>query len=384
MLCLFKAPSSYTGEDMAELYCHGNDFIVAQLLDNILHYCREAKPGEFTYRAFINGKIDLTQSEAIENLLSAQTINSQKVALMQLEGKLSNRITCIINKITDIRIMFELAIDFSEDEVPQFNLESIKIRIINILDEMKKMIASANNGIIIQEGLKVCIVGFPNVGKSSLFNSLLESDRAIITATPGTTRDYLEEQLILEGHLINLIDTAGIQDTTDIAEQLGIIKTQGIIEKADIILCVTSNEIDSDKFNEFLKKLPLDKVIKVINKVDLISNDKLSLWKKEKYIPCSTVLAGGLHELKRVLCDIFNYTEDEQESGIITNSRQLVCIKKAHSHLMNALIAINNNLGVDFVTFDILQSSNALEEVTGKISNDDILNTIFSKFCIGK
>jgi len=404
MLCLFKAPYSVTGEDMCELYCHGNDFIVSKILESILLHCRLAHKGEFTLRSFLNKKIDLTQAEAIGNLLDAQTKETHKAAILQLEGKLYKRIVKILDKITDLRVILELAIDFVEDEVPDFNRNDILSRINSIIHDLVLLINTANEGIIIQNGLRIALVGPPNVGKSSIFNSLLEKDRSIISDIPGTTRDYLEESFTFNGYLINLIDTAGLHETKDFVELKGIEKTYEIIERADLILiivnipeasqiqheiqdecletCNSLNTMTQNYINEFKKENTT--ILKVINKVDLIEEYLRKKLIDSGFIPCSTIQKDGVEALKEALFSRFENIDVVIENGIITNTRQLVCVKKSYNNLIKAKEAFEKNLGIGFVTFDILQASNDLEEIIGNVSNNDILNKIFENFCIGK
>jgi tRNA modification GTPase len=387
MICLFKAPSSFTGEDMAELYCHGNDFIVSQVLESILRYCRLATKGEFTLRAFLNRKIDLTQAEAIANLLSAQTKKAQKAALLQLEGRLKTNISSILSDITKLRVIFELAIDFVEDEVPEFDIENLLKDIDDIIFRLQSLINTAHDGIVVQNGIKICLAGAPNVGKSSIFNAFLQTERAIVTPIPGTTRDYIEEAFALSGYLIRLFDTAGIRDSQDTVEKIGIERSLSLIQTADIVFYVTTNEISEDINNEFLALLPPSKTIKVINKADLLTYEQQENFVKQAYVLCSAVQGkevDGLKNLKEKLLANFNNIDDELENGVITNSRQLSCVKNCLDSVLKAKEGLLNENGIDFVAFDIQQASNALENIIGRISNDDILNKIFDNFCIGK
>ena len=380
MICLFKAPKSYTGEDMAELYCHGNDFTVSQVLESVLKYCRLAEKGEFTFRAFLNRKIDLTQAEAVGNLLNAQTKQAQKAALLQLEGRLYHKIKSTLDKLIELRILFELAIDFIEEEVPEFDSDKILIKINSILEELQVLINTAHDGIIAQEGIKICLAGAPNVGKSSVFNAFLETERAIITPIPGTTRDYLEERFSLNGYLIRLFDTAGIHESDDLVEQIGIERSLDIIQKADLVFYITSPDIDEKTNDDFIKSLPQEKTVKVLNKADLLPNRAMI----HDYVLCSTITKDGLNDLKKDIISRFKNIDTELESGILTNARQLACVKNSYECLLKAKNAVQNEMGIDFITFDIQQASYALEEIIGRVSSDDILDRIFSEFCIGK
>jgi len=375
MLTLFPAKASYTGEDMAEIYCHGSQYITAQLLETILQYCRPAERGEFTLRAFLNKKIDLTQAEAVGNLLTAKTEKAHQAALSQLNGHLFLQIQKLLDLFTDLRVTFELAIDFIEDEVPNFNADTITQKIDHLLSELKTLADSAQNGIIITQGLKVCLIGPPNVGKSSIFNAFLQTSRAIITEIPGTTRDYLEEELSLDGYLIKLYDTAGIRDTQDPIEKIGIQKTQEIIATADLVINVQDSSIPPEECGE--------NILKVINKTDLMPIDTINAYTEKGYIPCIATQPKGLDTLKIELLRRLK-TIDIGNSGIITNARQLVCVQNAYECLLKAKEALLTRSGYDFIAFDITTASSHLEEIIGKVSTDDVLNKIFNEFCIGK
>jgi len=375
MLTLFPAKASYTGEDMAELYCHGSQYIVTQLLETILQYCRPAERGEFTLRAFLNKKIDLTQAEAVGNLLTAKTEKAHQAALSQLNGHLFLQIQKLLDLFTDLRVTFELAIDFIEDEVPNFNANTITQKIDHLLSELKALEDTAQNGMIITQGLRVCLIGPPNVGKSSIFNAFLQTSRAIITEIPGTTRDYLEEDLSLEGYLIKLFDTAGIRDTQDPIEKIGIQKTQEITATADLVINVQDDTTPPEENSE--------NIIRLINKIDLMSADAIKEYTKKGYIPCSATQPNGIDALKSEILRRLK-TIDTENTGIITNARQLSCVKNAHQNLQKAKEAMKADSGYDFIAFDIATASAHLEEIIGKVSTDDVLNKIFSEFCIGK
>ncbi len=387
MICLFKAPASFTGEDMAELYCHGNDFIVTQVLEVLLRQCRIATKGEFTLRSFLNRKIDLTQAEAISNLLEAQTKKAQKAALMQLDGRLKSNINSILEEIISLRVLFELAIDFVEDEVPDFDNQNVLDKIDMIISKLQELIDTAHDGIIVQNGIKICLAGSPNVGKSSIFNAFLQTERAIVTPIPGTTRDYIEEAFALSGYLVRLFDTAGIRASEDTVEKIGIERSLELIKSSDLVFYITTHEVSEDINEEFLALLPPEKTIKVVNKADLLNEKQKKSYAHNDFVLCSAVNTGnfdGLKELKDKLMSSFKNIDTELESGVITNARQLSCVKTCLDNIKKAKEAIQNDSGLDFIAFDIQQASDALENIIGRVSNDDILNKIFDNFCIGK
>jgi tRNA modification GTPase len=384
MFTLFRAPKSYTGEDILEISCHGNDFIAVQILEALLQDARLANPGEFTLRAFLNNKMDLTRAEAIGNLLMAQTQKAQKASLMQIEGKLEAKIGSLLKKITDYRIQFELAIDFIEDEVPVINEEKLKKSISDLIDELEILVENGHDGMIIQDGLKICLAGEPNVGKSSLFNRFLQTERAIVTPIPGTTRDYIEEAISLDGNLIRIFDTAGIREANDHVEKIGIEKSYSLMQDADFVVLIMEKDSETDFETEIEKDINAQQLIKVINKSDLLSENEKRDLSEKGYILCSTMQDNGLDELKAVLLKRFANIDQEIESGIISNARQLAAAKKALNSVKNAYSALNNNMGVEFVAFDLKEASLSLEEIIGKISTDELLDQIFENFCIGK
>jgi len=384
MIVLFSAPKSYTGEDMAEIYCHGNTFIITKILEATLQYCRLAEKGEFTLRAFLHQKIDLTQAEAIGNLLEAQTLAAHQAAIKQMEGKLYQKINYLLEQITSLRLICELAIDFGEDEVPDFNPLLLNQKINSLLEELELLSKSANEGIIIQQGLKIALIGPPNVGKSSIFNALLENERAIVTPIPGTTRDYLEESITYQGHLIHLYDTAGLHSSDNQAENLGMEKTKQLLREVDIAFDVSAPDVQLSIDPNLFIPYPNLKIFKILNKIDLLPKDIAADYSKNFTLRCSIKYTHGLDELKEFLVQILSNVNNDLDEGILTNTRQLVAVQKAIPCLCQAQKGIINNLGVEFIAFDLAQASLALEEIIGRISNEDLLNEIFSHFCIGK
>jgi len=378
MLCVFHAPQSYTGEDMAELYCHGNDYILSLILQTILKTARLATKGEFTLRAFLNKKIDLTQAEAIGQILQVKTQKQHKSAISTLSGGLYHYIRYILNYFTELRVLFELAIDFVEDEVPDFDRAIISEKMDVILRSLKHIIDNAPNGIIIAGGLNICLTGSPNVGKSSIFNALLQTERAIITEIPGTTRDFLAEQLSLDGYLIKIYDTAGLRETIDPIEMLGIEKTKELSETADLLIYIVDSKVPTDD-----TVISNPNVIKVINKVDMLSATDIAGWVSKGYIPCSAVTEGGLDPLKEAILSRLK-TIDKENDSLISNARQLSCVKNAYANLCKAKESFISGAGYDFIAFDIITASSSLEEIIGRVSSDDVLDQIFSDYCIGK
>ncbi|MDD3049607.1 MAG: tRNA uridine-5-carboxymethylaminomethyl(34) synthesis GTPase MnmE [Candidatus Cloacimonetes bacterium] len=383
MVCVYRNPISYTGEDMVEIFCHGNLFIVDQVIQMCLTKARIAEPGEFTQRAYLNNKIDLTQAEAINDLLKAQTKQSQRLALEQMSGSLFHRIEVLLSGITDLRTLLELEIDFVEQGLDSLDEENFSNRLNDIKLEMERLVKSGEEGIILREGLKISLLGSPNVGKSSIFNKFLQTERAIVTPVPGTTRDYLEEALAIEGYLVRFYDTAGLRETNDLAEKIGIQKSLEVIKNSDVIIFVTDNNFDLSQL-ELLDKNEINaQIIKVVNKSDLLNHEQKEKLKKD-YVLCSTVEENGLDELKKIIINKVRIEDKELHEGILTNARQISSVRNALNSMEKAQYSFFNAMGYEFTVFDLKEASEYLEEIIGKVADEDILNKIFSEFCVGK
>ncbi len=384
LVTVFKAPHSYTGEDVVEISCHGSTFITNQILTILLRNTRLAEPGEFTQRAFLNDKIGLTQAEAVGDLLTAKTRISHLAALEQYEGSLRKRIEKLLTQLTDFRTQLELEIDFLENDLDELDNTNLINGLTTLNQELKYLVKTGEEGLIIKDGLKVSLVGAPNVGKSSIFNSFLETERAIVTPIPGTTRDYLEEVISLNGYLVRVFDTAGLRETTDQIEKIGIKRSYEIIENSHKILFVIDGDENIKEYNILTKLVDTDKIIEVLNKSDKFGKGELLKFEKKGYIVCSTHKNSGLSELKNSLLHNIEISEEELHSGILTNTRQIAAVTKAAQSVSKALESINNGMGYEFTAFDLKEASTALEEIIGKVTSDDILNNIFANFCIGK
>ncbi|MCD4650756.1 MAG: tRNA uridine-5-carboxymethylaminomethyl(34) synthesis GTPase MnmE [Candidatus Cloacimonetes bacterium] len=380
LVTVFRSPASYTGEDMVEISCHGSLYITQRIMELLLLHCRMAEPGEFTQRAFLNNKMDLTQAESVGDLLNAETRKAHAAAIEQLEGQLYKRINNHLKQLTTMRSKIELAIDFVEDDVHFADTTELLEELVKIHAELEQLAGSGNSGQILREGLRVCLTGAANVGKSSIFNAFLETERAIVTPHPGTTRDYLEEAVSLDGYLIRLYDTAGLRVTGDAAELAGIDKTHALLKKAHVVLHVTDGQADGCK-----PLLPKEvTIINVLNKSDLHTQDEITDWKAKGFIPTNTIESGGLTSLKSRLLGLVKISEEKLHSGILTNARQIAAVQKAVAALAHAKISLNEKLGFEFTAFDLSEASRALEEVIGKVTAEDILNQIFAHYCIGK
>lgn len=380
----FIAPHSYTGEDVVEISCHGSIFIANKILELLLLDCRLAEKGEFTQRAFFNDKLGLTQAEAVGDLLQAKTKFSHLAALKQYEGRLRNRIENYLKNITDLRTQLELEIDFSEQGLEKLDRQKMENEISSLIAEIQALVDSGEEGLILREGLKVSLVGAPNVGKSSIFNRLLQTSRAIVTPHPGTTRDYLEEAIALQGYLLKVFDTAGLRQTEDQIEKIGIARSYQIIANSHKILFIIDGDENLDEYQKLIQIVDEERIIKVLNKSDIFSRKEIENFRKKEYVVCSATSKNGLQELKEKLLKDIQISEEYLQEGILTNLRQILAGKKAIKALQAALDSFQNKLGLEFTAFDLKSASENLEEIIGKVTSEKILEQIFDNFCVGK
>jgi len=383
LFIFFKAPRSFTGEDVVEIHTHGSVPVVRRVIEEAIYFgARLAQPGEFTKRAFLNGKIDLTQAEAIAELISAKTEKASKIALNILEGKLSQKINYLREKLIELISLIEAEINFPED-VEEIDIKIIQSNLLEVINQINKLIESYNKGRIIKEGIKLAIVGRPNVGKSSLFNALIGYERSIVSQYEGTTRDFIEERAVIQGIPIILLDTAGIRESSDYVEKIGIQKAKEKIEEADIILFVFDlskgfTEEDKKLYEEIKDKSP----IMVGNKLDIAKN--LDEFKNDSIILVSSKTSEGLKKLEEAILNKLSISEEKEEE-IFINVRHLNALTQAKSVLENVL----KNLEIlqnqkEILMLDLQESLRYLEEIVGVITTEEILGNIFSNFCIGK
>ena len=357
LVSIMKAPKTYTKDDLVEINCHGGISTTNKILEVLINKgCRLAEPGEFTKRAFLNGRIDLIEAESIGDLINSETDKSRNLSLNGVTGNITNMINDIRKKLVSISANIEVNIDYPEyEDAVVLTNELIKPKIIDIKKDLEKLLKESVNGKLIKNGIDVAIIGKPNVGKSSLLNTLLEEDKAIVTNVAGTTRDIVEGKIVLEGIVLNLIDTAGIRETQDIVEQIGVNKSKEIIEKADlIILVLNNNEKLTTEEKDLINNIKDKNLIVYINKNDL--EQKI----EEKEIDCKNIVKGNtkeyknLEELKKKIIELFNL--EQLESGnmnYLSNSRQISLVKKALESLDNCLNQIKNNIEIDLLAIDI-------------------------------
>ncbi|HWR36550.1 MAG TPA: tRNA uridine-5-carboxymethylaminomethyl(34) synthesis GTPase MnmE [Clostridia bacterium] len=381
----FAKPHSYTTDDVVEISCHGAPVVLRHVVEIALgRGARLAEPGEFTMRAFLNGRIDLTQAEAVRDLIESQTLYQAKVAAQQLEGALSHRLQPIKQKLVNLIAMLEAGIDFAEDDVSIMTGEQILARIAVTRVALGQLLATFEYGKVVHEGLTLAIVGRPNVGKSSLFNCLVERERAIVTATPGTTRDLVTETVALGGIPVRLVDTAGIRKALDEAESIGIRKSMEALADADLVLVVLDASQSLEKVDyELLEQVHSRKAILALNKSDMGS--RVGLTSSFPTLKTSATTGEGIAELRsEILRHIGGENGTQQESGFLTNVRQQDLVTKAIAALNSASAAASANIPHEMLLLDLYGALRPLDEITGATAADDILNLIFSNFCIGK
>jgi tRNA modification GTPase len=389
LITLFKGPHSYTGEDTIEISCHGSTYIQKEIINLYLdNGIRSANPGEFTLRAFINGKMDLNQAEAVADLIASENEGSHKLAMQQMKSGFSNDLKKLRAELLHFSSMIELELDFSQEDVEFAEREEFKKLTKKIQSELKTLIDSFQSGNVLKNGISVAIAGKPNAGKSSLLNTLLNEDKAIVSDIPGTTRDSIEDSLVIEGVNFRFTDTAGLRETVDVIESKGIEKTKEKIKKAKILLylfdCNDTNfrEIESS-INSF-KRNDLS-IILVRNKIDLKNQNQTLLDDLNDFelLEISATDSDSVSKLKNRLVnevDILNPYNDI----IISNSRHYEALIKALKAIEEVNIGLKENISGDLLSVDIRRSIEYLSEITGEITNDDVLGNIFANFCIGK
>ena len=382
----FAKPHSYTTDDVVEISAHGSPVVLRHIVEIALSRgARLAEPGEFTMRAFLNGRIDLTQAEAVRDLIDSQTLHQARVAAQQLEGALSRRLKPIKQMLVELIAVLEAGIDFAEDDVSVMPAEQILQHISAIRTPLEELAKSFAYGKLVHEGLTLAIIGRPNVGKSSLFNRLVERERAIVTATPGTTRDLVTETVAIGGIPVKLVDTAGIRPAFDEAESIGIKKSMEVLADADLVLVVMdASAALGPEDKELLKQIANRSAIVVQNKADLSK----SVGQEDPMlnsIRTSALTGEGIPELRAAIRQ--HMTGDSAantESGFLTSARHQSLVRDSLAGLDRAEIAVQNKIPHEMVLLDLYSALRPLDEITGATTNDDILNLIFSRFCIGK
>lgn len=389
LLACMKKTNTYTKEDVVEIHCHGGIISSKKILDLVLNEnCRLAERGEFTKRAFLNGRIDLIQAEAVIDLINSKTEYSHGISLNQLEGRLSKEINLIINKLVNLIANIEVNIDFPEYDEDQITIDQIKKISESTIERLNNLIKTADTGKIFKEGIRTVILGKPNVGKSSLMNFLLNENRAIVTEIPGTTRDTIEEFMNIDGIPIIVIDTAGIRSTSDEVEKIGVERALEKVKSSDLIIMVfdASNKLEKEDI-EILKYIENRKVIYLKNKTDLDDVLNLDDYKdiENEVIDISVKNNIGLDKItKRIKNMFFKGVINLDNDLIINNSRHKALLIKAKNNLEDILLSINNKMTIEFLEIDLNNCIENLGKITGRSVQDDLVDTIFNEFCIGK
>jgi tRNA modification GTPase len=386
LVTVFRAPKSFTAENVVEIHCHGGAFVTNQVLALcVRNGARLATPGEFTKRAFLNGRIDLTQAESVMDMIEAQTKASLKMANQGLRGDIRDMIVRYRAKIMHSITQIEVNIDYPEYEDEAQITEDVLEPLVNeLLEELKSVIERSENSILLKQGIDTVIIGKPNVGKSSLLNALLREEKAIVTDIAGTTRDSVEGLINVGGLILNLIDTAGIRYTEDIVEKIGVEKTKKILSQASLVLLVFdySSKLDSIDL-ELLEQTKEKTRIVIVNKVDL--EKKIDLDKVGEYLLLSSFNKEDIIRLEQNIKEVTNIQElEDNQARYVTSTRAIAKLKTAHQHMIQAKEAIEKQTPIDMITIDLTQAWKALGEIIGEVSSDELINEMFANFCLGK
>lgn len=390
LVLLMKGPHSYTGEDTVEIDCHGGVFVTKKILETVLKYgARPAEPGEYTKRAFLNGRMDLSQAEAVIDVINSKNEYALKSSVNQLKGSVHKKIDEIRSEILHHTAFIETALDDPEHYDVDGYGEELETVVDKLLKKVQRLIDTADDGRIMKEGIQTVIVGKPNAGKSSLLNALIGEDRAIVTDIAGTTRDVLEENIQLQGISLNIMDTAGIRDTKDIVEKIGVDKAKSYAEEADLIIYVVDASVPLDDSDfEIINMIKNKKAVVLLNKTDLstvINKKELKVWINKPTIEISAKHQTGIHELEDTLKEMFYHGEISFNDEVyITNARHKAALIDAYASLKKVKESIENQMPEDFFTIDLMDAYESLGSITGEIIGEDLVNEIFSKFCMGK
>lgn len=392
LLSVMRGPRSFTAEDVVEINCHGGIVPLRRVLEVVLRQgARLAEPGEFSKRAFINGRLDLAQAESIIDIIRAKTDAGAKIAMSQLGGKLSEKVHGLQNELLGLLAKIEAFIDFPEDDIPEATLEEMAHRCNGLLIVIEQLLESADTGKVYREGLRTVIVGKPNVGKSSLLNALLREQRAIVTDIPGTTRDVIEEVLNIKGVPLKIIDTAGLRETQDLVEKLGVERSRQLLNQADLVLLVldASTGLSEDDLN-VINLIKDKKVLVLINKVDIADN-AIETDQLKQLIGYSDVLEIsaqkdiGLDRLEQSILDlVFQGKITAADNVLVSNSRHKHALERAKQHLLEAGRGMQQSVPPDLVSIDLKSAWEILGEITGNTVTEDLIDRIFADFCIGK
>lgn len=398
LVSVFKSPNSYTGENIVEISCHGSTYIQQQIIQLLIRKgCRMAQPGEFTLRAFLNGKLDLSQAEAVADLISSENEASHQIAMQQMRGGFSNEIAQLREELLNFASLIELELDFAEEDVEFADRSQFHELLERIAFVLKRLIDSFSVGNVLKNGIPVAIIGEPNVGKSTLLNALLNEERAIVSEIAGTTRDTIEDELSIGGIGFRFIDTAGIRETQDVVESIGIKKTFEKIEQAQVVLFLFDGikfEADSTTYNtdveEIKTKYPQKKFLVIVNKVDLLSKNQVANLEEQlnhlnvPFLLLSAKEKMGIEDLKSNLLTFVNTGVLRNNETIVTNTRHYDSLLKALEEIQKVKWSLSAGISSDLMAIDIRSALFYFGEITGEVTNDELLGNIFANFCIGK
>jgi tRNA modification GTPase len=385
LITYFQSPSSFTGEDVIEISCHGSPVVLRQIIDSCLRLdARMAEAGEFSLRALANGRMNLSQAEAIRDLIDAQTATAARQSVRQLRGEFSNQLQPLKDDLLNIIVILESSLEFVEDDLPEFQTEKIKSDLQKIIEKLDKMASTFRAGKLLREGLRVALVGRPNVGKSSLFNALLGTERAIVTEIAGTTRDQLHEKFTINNIPISLIDTAGLRETSDTVESIGVERSKRAMLDADVIVVLLDGSMyltEEDK--EIIARVQELNYLIAINKSDL-NQDRIELPDDRRYLRISAKTGAGLTELQNAIVEPFS-AEDVGNAGfLVTDARHYDLLRRAKSEIESSKLLIDARMSEEIILIGLHNALRFLGEITGETTTEDVLTRIFSTFCIGK
>ena len=388
LISVMLAPKTFTKEDVVEINCHGGIATTNKVLELLLtNGCRLAEPGEFTKRAFLNGRIDLIEAEGVMDLINSKTEASRGLAINQISGKTSNLIKNLRQQIVEILANIEVNIDYPEyEDITVVTNQMLNDRLIDIEKRIKEILNKSENGKIVKEGINVALIGRPNVGKSSLLNCLLETDKAIVTDIAGTTRDCVEGTISIDGIILNIIDTAGIRETNDVVESIGVNKSIDLINKTDlVILLLNNNEKLIAEDIELLNKIKDKNYLIVINKTDLKQNIDISNLNQDKIVYISALNNSGIDNLKNKIKEIFNFDQIiTSDLTYLTNARSISLLKNALKSINDIKIGLKNNLPIDMLEIDLKNVWEQLGSIIGETYEEELIDQLFSQFCVGK
>ena len=383
LLSVMLAPKTYTKEDIIEINTHGGINTTNKILELLLQNgCRLSEPGEFTKRAFLNGRIDLVEAEAVNDLINAKTDAQRNMALNTMGGMLTKEINELRSKIVSVMANIEVNIDYPEyEDIEVVTKDTLLPKLEEVSKDIDRILNNSRNGKLIKDGINIAIIGKPNVGKSSLLNLLLDEEKAIVTDIPGTTRDIVEGSITLNGFLINFIDTAGIRDTEDIVEKIGVERSKNAILFADLVILVLNNNEELSNYErELIKSVDKDKLIIFVNKSDLDTNMVLDMY----HIKGNTLSTKGIDELKKEIISKLKLNDINKDLTYMSNVRQIDLLKKAKEDIDSAINNLSKGMPVDIVEIDITNAWNNLGSIIGEVYQDELINTLFSNFCLGK